>query len=467
MRTLKEIYGIDRDPTDSDYIEWILKFKYDFKLFSERVLELEIMPFHMEWFNIISKHDKVNIIAPTGHGKTMLIGVAYILWRCFYDKDKSFMIVANAEPQAVKTLTDIKSRLENNEFLRYLIPQKIIKWTETEIRLGSNCVVYSKPFTENLRSYHVHYLLSDETSSFMDHSLFFSYLVTRVESLRGKVVSISTPKCITDLTQVLLHKKTWFSKVYPSIQQDGSTLWPTRFSRERLAEIRDDIGQVAFDREYLCKPSEMAENAVFPSDLVEKSFDYTRGFTASREFDDSTVIIGVDLAIASGPRADYDAYVVVEKSGSKIAILYGETHRGLSIFAKVNRLVELASIYKANALVIDVSNIGIAVCEKLREKGITVIGKSFDAKSRGSMIIKLRELFDKDYIVIPRKDTDEAAMRFTTTLVNELISFSETRTKLGTVSYQSTTSHDDTAVGTCLACCQMLEKKDYVDCIAI
>lgn len=100
-----------------------------------------------------------------------------------------------------------------------------------------------------------------------------------------------------DLYAELL-RKGWPSLIRKAIQDDGTTLWPSVWSLEKLLEKRDDIGSAIYDLQYQNDPSGMGGN-VFRRDwyrYVERAPSGTRR-------------LGMDLASSSKERSDYTAVV--------------------------------------------------------------------------------------------------------------------------------------------------------------
>lgn len=442
--------------------------KDSFKNWSEWVHGKQIKDFHMNWFNAIQNNDRVAITAPTGFGKTEILGISYITWRAWHEKKKDFMIVAKALPQSTKILSRIKEAIEENDMLKELMPNNITKantWTKTEIKLNTGCSIFCKPYSENLKSYHVDFILADEAASYIDHSIFFRFLITRVNAKRGKIVAISTPEDITDLMQLLSQNSNWVSFTYRAILQDGSPLWPERFSLAVLNRIRMD-NPAAFEKEYMCNPRAQADNALYPPHLVEECFDYESSFTNINEANER-VFLGCDFAISDGPTSDFDAYVVVGRIDGKVKIKHGEIHKGLSVTAKSSRIQQLMDMYKCERVYIDESHIGSAVLEKLRNNTVSVTPVQFDAMNRNKMLIAIREMIDDKRLIIPRNVNDNNTIVFTNRLVAELLSFKEEKSQSsGFTTYKSKSAHDDTVMALALACKATDDNKDFLDCIA-
>jgi hypothetical protein len=474
MRTLKEIYN---GLTETQFQAKLA----DFKFFTEQVIGWQVKPFHLEWFNMAEKNRRIAIQAPTGFGKTSILGTAYCLWRAIRETGKEFCIVSKSLPQSTKVLSSIKETIEDNEYLQQLIPKgrPVGMWcSATMMDLATSCKIFCRPYSENIKGIHVDYVLGDEVASYDDPSIWYRFVVTRTNAKNGICVAISTPDNISDLMQELLCNPEYVGKSYPAESPVGTSIWPEHFPMSKLNKIKNEIGIAAYEREYMCNCKAEVENAVFPPHLVVECFELNQGFKMSPQ--DGYTVIGADFAIASGPRADFDAYCVINKFGPKSAILYGEVHKGFTIAAKVARLKELYHTYQKklteeeeknpdlvkNAstikFVIDPSSVGQAVLEVLRSEGYRVEAGKFDYINRNMMIINLRQMIENKDLIIPRHAEDESCQKFTDTLIRELISLMETKSKNGQISYQTKGPHDDTVMALAMACYGVSQQKEML-----
>lgn len=477
IRTLKQIY---QDLSETDFLFKIT----DFAFFTERVLGWQPQPFHLEWIDYALKNRRVAIQAPTGFGKTTILGTAFCLWTAMNQRDKEMCIVSKTLPQSTRVLGGIKDAIENNEFLKSLIPKDkpMSNWcSQTYMEVSSGCKIFCRPYSENIKGIHVDYLLGDEVASYDDPQIWYRFVVTRTNAKNGIVIAISTPDNIADLMQELQANPEYVARTYPAIV-NGKSIWPDRFPMTKLDKIKNEIGVASFEKEYMCNAKAEVENAVYPPHLLTECFDYGVGFSTLPL--QGFTVIGCDFAIASGPRADFDAFVVLNKFGRKSTMLHGETHRGFTIAAKVARLKDLFEMYRprvqydANGkevppeiaatikFVIDPSSVGQAIFDELRKEGIPVEAAKFDAINRNAMLINLRQMVENKDLIIPRDQEDPLCMNFTDKLIKELISMMETKTKSGQITYQSKAPHDDTVMALAMACHGVAAQKEFLDCMA-
>ena len=384
-------------------------------------------------------------------------------WLAYFKRNQKCLIVSASLPQAQKIVQEFVEILEENEMLNDLIPERHEQiWTKKHIRTTTGFDMRAVPCTKNIKGYHVDYVMCDEVSAYDDHEIFFRFVQTRAETRNGTVCCISTPDNIVDLMQVLKTRPGYNVKTYPAESPIGTAI-SVRFPIEKLRRIRAQIGEAAYEREYLCNPRAVKEGSVFPPNIVQRAFAYGDRFvTASNG--EGVVIIGADFAISKGHKADFDAYVVIQRVGGKIVLLHGETSKGTATPTKVRRLGQLADMYDPLFIACDPSMIGESVMTDLKDLGYPARAADFHAKNRGRMLMKLRRAFDKDDIILPYHPEDVAAQNFVNTLAAELIQIIEQRTP-GTqqLTFVSKGAHDDTVMALAAAVSSVIKQKGFFE----
>lgn len=478
MRSKKEILQ------GEDEALFLLKCSIDPRIWFRRVLGLDIQPYHEEWINkTLTGFGNTGrflcIQAHRGSGKTHIMGFGIITWLLWFGRPDrpgepvKCLVTSDAKEQAMKIMEEISTNIQENELLQLLVPEHREKtWKATELTTPNNSKVYCKAFTPSIRGAHVDYTLCDEGGQYKDHNIFRHVVSPTVNNRRGTIVVIGTPESEIDLLQELSRNSQYWSKKYPIYSEiDGKlvSLWPSRFPMEEIEKIRKRDGESSFQKEYLLNPRAETENSLFPAHLIADCFDYKTSFVNTKEVaeaQDHVIYMGCDFAIAQGPRADFDSYVVVEKFGDFSTILHGERHRGLPMAAKVNRLLNLYARYKPRSILCDRSNVGQAIIESLRAQLLPVEGIDFQPMNRNAMLIALRQIIENKKLIIPRNEEDLLGMAFTNVLIKELVDFRETKTRTGLITYQSTGAHDDTVMSLCLAIKGINSQKEFLDIMA-
>ena len=119
----------------------------------------------------------------------------------------------------------------------------------------------------------------------------------------------------------------------PLGRREGQALWPERFPRKRLDEIREQVGSRVWNAEYQQRP-EAAEGGTFK----RLWWQFYNKATLPPRFDD--VIISLDTAFKEGAENDYSAAVVMGVTQSRLYVL--DVWRGRVDFPKLIRQVESA-----------------------------------------------------------------------------------------------------------------------------
>jgi len=115
-------------------------------------------------------------------------------------------------------------------------------------------------------------------------------------------------------------------KRYKAILPNGESLWPERWPIEKLQELKEETGSIAFSKSYL-NEAISSEDAVFKSSWIDeaKKKGRDRKLLYNLEGQDQqkmTIAMGVDLAISQKETGDYTAFAVVGEmeDGTKIPL---------------------------------------------------------------------------------------------------------------------------------------------------
>lgn len=475
MISIKEQLG------EHNVTEFLYRCRHDFRFWCNIVLrELfqdeygGLQDFQLEWFNYIEKHNRVVILAPSGFAKSTVLAIAYPLWIAFTQTNKQIMIISKTLPQSLRLLEIIRVTIDNNELLQELKPKNADKsWSKQALRTTTHCRIFVRPYSINIKGERVDYVILDEAASYDKPEIYLDYIVPRLNP-RGKIALISTPESPVDL-MARLNKPglDYIHRTYPAIvyvNGERKAIWEKRFPLEKLDQLKNELGENYFEKNFMCNPKSEEENAIFTYAMIENCFDASRGFSFSHE--GGSVYIGVDLAVSGGPRADFDCFIIVELVGGFILLRHGEVHRGWSIQSKINRILELANTYREHlvSIVIDQSNIGAAVIEDLRNLGLPVKPQDFHPTNRNQLLMNLKKVLEQKTLVIPFDQNDPNTQTFVTKMVLEMVKFKEVTTdkagqRLTAPKYVSTGQHDDTVMALAMACLGASSEKPFEDCI--
>jgi phage terminase large subunit-like protein len=494
MRSKSEVLG------DYPLPLFLLKCRDDFKFFAEECLKftsngepIMIKPFHMNWVEQAEKHNKIIVESGTRSGKTEIMGAMYPVWKMFTGKNVRILLISKTLEQASSNLLSrIKRYIEDNGLLKDMfIPDDYRdSWNATEIKTKNGCWVKNVPYNVNIRGYGGDIIIPDEIDSYDDPNIFFEHVVSRL-SPKGRVIGISTPTGPTKIIGMLKEKnqagilKGWsFIKTPYLVDEAGNpavienrddilkyiSIWPEQWSLEKLHEKWGDQGKANWMRNNMCVNLGEIDDAIFPLKNIVESFDYKRGFTEVVNRN-SMYFIGADFAISEGPRADFDAYTVIEKTGDQFILVWAEQHKGWQRPEKVNRLKELFEKYYVDGgtyLIVDESNMGTMVMNDLRNLGVPVKGQNFHSTSRAKLLIDLSNVFSGRGIIIPRSpDADDNCVELSELLKEQATGFKRKRSdKTGKELIESRAAHDDLVISLAMAISEA-QQHGEMDCMPI
>ena len=165
-------------------------------------------------------------------------------------------------------------------------------------------------------------------------------------------------------------------KRYKAILPDGTALWQERWSIEKLMELKEEVGSVAFNKSYM-NEALSSEDSVFKYEWLQKakeigkklSFAYTyRPESWTLPVQPKAIALGVDLAISDKDSGDYTAFAVVAElmNGAKIPLWLEEAKLD---FAKTERkIIELCGRYQCDIVVVENNGYQAALVRDLQGK---------------------------------------------------------------------------------------------------
>lgn len=471
-----------------------IKCKFDFKFFCERMLGLTdlggLHEFQLEWFRLAEKSINTVIEAPSSSSKTEIMGVCYPLWH-LYTKDKKLeiLLVSKTVAQAEGNLLDrIKDYIMGNEIMKKaLVPANArVTWNKLGIKTINQSTIKNVPYNLNIKGYRAHLIICDEADSYEDVDIFFRHVISRPHP-GGKIILISTPEGTTKLIGQLKEKAEHsdefsdynFMKTTSLVFKDTGEyvtgddikdiedfnrlisedkikpLWSENdnFSFKSLKQ-KFLLGKYTFFQNYLCEIIGESEDAAFPLASIIDTYNHDLRFNFDKN-NDAQYLIGADFAISSGPRADFDAYVVVELLNNVYTVKHMETYKGLQRPQKVARIKWLYDAFystRGTRVVADESNMGTMVMNDLRASGVTVIPQTFSGIARFKLINILSNVFQSPgSLVIPKNPIDENNNKLVNELQNQLMGFKRTKTDKGNETFLSKAVHDDIAISLAMA----------------
>lgn len=463
----------------------------------------------------VGKEDTYDITVPKNHSfiadgfvthNTTILGVLYPLWRLVFRAD-DILIVSNNITKSRDILEEIKMHIENSDELNYLKPENPKHWSRDHMKCTNGSNVYVRPFNDSAKGVHVDYAIVDEAAELGDMETYQKAVKTRINRKNGDICLISTPvhendvmarlsegvqpalcphcyeevekdggdsickneSCdyyeekVDELFDPKISEMGYWNDKFKIMDEDGNPNFPEAFDKKDISRLKRE-DPVAFQREYMCEYTTIGGELFDPNDVVN-CYDSDEAFE-SQPREGCSYVMGVDFAVSK--QGDYSVYTILESDPEreeKAVIRNIERIQGMRLQDQEERIKNLHDIYKFDSIVVDATNFGEPTFRSLRDAGLPVQGQSFEPSARNPLLIALRKAFENGEIVVPRKNKGRTR-DLTNKLHNELMGFGVSETRNGSVTYKSTSKHDDLPISLAMANKAVKEKKPVVSMVA-
>lgn len=291
-------------------------------LFFPHYLKQETPDFHREIYDLLqSDIQRLAIAAPRGHAKSTIVALIYLLWVALTDRKRFIVILSETATQSDLLLDAVRHELESNDLLirHYGDQAGSKKWTQSEIVLNNGVKIFARGAGSSIRGLRekeqrpdlviVDDLENDEhITSKMQREKLKSWYSRVVENIGDpdtcRIITIGTILHPYALLKELLDDDKWpgYTKRKYHAIKDGVSLFPDRFSIEKLNEIRRDIGSFAFQCEYMNDPVD-AKTKTFQLEWIK--------YHDLLDIEHLTIYGAIDPAISTKASADYFACVTI------------------------------------------------------------------------------------------------------------------------------------------------------------
>ena len=370
---------------------------------------------HLEWGDLVHRHNKLCIEAARDHGKSYYFSNAYAAWQLYrYSKPKKMIyskrpsksnsnrgyLFSFSLQQSVDLMEILKGTIEGNDILRErLFPDSRNSgaWASTNIVCKNGARLTCKGFGSSVRGAHPYWIVVDDglkdnviysqlqrqKSIDYFHSVIMNMLVPG-----GQIIVVGTPFHASDLYGDLKSKSKaatgsdngWFVIEYPAIFPDGRILWPARWGFNDLMEKKAMQGNIIFSRENLCRPI-TNESSIFPLKILERSLLRMENYTLVRNRDDfpmkfNKVVVGCDFAISGNVGADYAVFTVwgVDDETGERWLLYFYREKGKTFHEQMQVLRGINVRFRPDTFVMEQNVMQQIFVQESDKQGLPVVG---------------------------------------------------------------------------------------------
>lgn len=435
----------------SESIEEVLRCKNLTYFITSVLPDFQLSWHHLEWGDLVHRHNKLCIEAARDHGKSYYFSNAYPAWQLYrYSKPKRSQyskrpIKSNSNrgylfsfslQQSVDLMEILKNTIEGNDVLRdRLVPdgKNSGAWASTNIVCKNGARLTCKGFGSSVRGAHPYWIVVDDglkdnviysqlqrqKSIDYFHSVIMNMLVPG-----GQIIVVGTPFHASDLYGDLKSKsktatgsdKGWFVIEYPAIFPDGRILWPQRWGFLDLMEKRTTQGNIIFSRENLCRPI-TNESSIFPLKVLERTLVGMDKYTLVNNVDDfpikfSKVVVGCDFSISANVGADYTVFTVWGVTEDReMYLLHMYRDKGKTFHEQMQVLRGINVHFRPHCMVLEQNTFQQIFVQESDKQGMPVIGHTtgidkYDLKTgwpgiailmeRGKMHIPVGDKYSED-----------------------------------------------------------------------
>lgn len=327
-------------------------------------------PFHREWQVLIEENDRVLIVAPRGHGKTVQV-VARIVWEIGRNPNIRIKVIGSTDEKAKEILGLVKAMIKNDPKVKEVFPE-----LEIDDEQGDTKGAFFVKRTIQMRDATVEaagvlsagaggradILICDDVVD-MKNAIINPTMreqVCRVVretwfslvAASGKIVWIATPYHVLDATYSLKNDsgtlwKIWWTpaiKYHLQFDDEGDPimvdkidpqtgmpekdplgrikqvqkvikeyLWPDKWDEVTLENKRIELTDRVFARQYLLNAMSDDERT-FPDDDLKRSFDYDLHDIGVGIEEEWPTFCGIDLASSLRKKAAWTVMVILARS---------------------------------------------------------------------------------------------------------------------------------------------------------
>lgn len=437
-----------------------------FEYFCKIILKQKLGDMHREWIKAALETDKHTcIMSARGHFKTTILSVAFPIWIMMREeKPKMIVILSATLEQSTEIMNILKRQIEEIPTLReVLYPENIhdTKWSETQIRTKNGHRVLCLPFGDTVRGKHPDYCICDdvlkgEVATDVEDAkrVFYGIVYPIVQARRGKLIVVGTPISFSDLLNDLSTKPNFTFLKYPAIKFNDDGTWkepqfPEHFDLEQLKSIKETMPSHLWSREYLCNPAS-EDSSLFPPEVLNRAteqYERTRiayELSASKDGVNPRRVIGCDIAVSQGARADWSVFTVLDILEGQPIMIKDIIRKHISAEENIKEIRRMYEYYRPSRILVEKTGVGWGVAEAcMLDDTMKSVALEFDTKmaSRERILSRLEVTMRNGSLAIPKNDV----------LLSELGQFAYRKMKDGRMAYQSLGDHDDTVMSLAIA----------------
>lgn len=290
-------------------------FFYFFSTYFPHYTEEETPDFHKELIKEIEKNQEIiPVAAPRGFAKSTIVTFAYVMWEIVKGHEGIIPVIMDTKDQAEEQTGRIKIELENNPRITNDFGKFKINGSDDEFFIESKLKIKAlgsgqKPRGLKYNQHRPKLVICDDLEN--DEAVenparrkkllnwFLRALYPALHPKDGKIFIIGTILHFDSLLKNLIDSHN--GKIFKAIDKEGKSLWEDRFPINQLMKIRENIGEQAFQQEYMNNPLD-SENQDFKLEELYFYEDINEKIVSKVGY--------IDPSLGKSKKADYPAIVI-------------------------------------------------------------------------------------------------------------------------------------------------------------
>jgi len=252
-------------------------------------------PFHHEIIDLLKQqHPKTVIISSRGSAKSTVITFLWVLYCTCFGMSAFTIIVSDSFKKACNFLDRIKREINDNKFLAETFEiQPGVPWSQGELVLtlgwlgGKRIRLLARGAGQSLRGYvdnvRPQMIVLDDIEEENNTATpekrakirdwMFGQVLPSLDPVSGRLIFVGTIVHEDSLLARLYRDPPdgWVVRKYSILNEAGESIWPDRFSKERIMEIKEEYARsgtlMRFMMEYMNNPA-AAEFRVFEKNYI-------------------------------------------------------------------------------------------------------------------------------------------------------------------------------------------------------
>ena len=402
--------------------------------------------YYNEWFCLEQSNQYNAIEAPRGHSKSEIFTVWLTIYYAIYDIRHEQIVSSVSGDQTNELFDRIKFFFYVSPYLnQHFKPEgadknvSLSSWNSKKVVLKNDSIVHARSIAGKWRGLHVDRIVCDdiitEDSTLSDKQTinkFYSAVFNCSTAKKGTITVIGTPLRFTDILYDLKANTQFSFNAYPAILdfEKKKVLSPLRKSFEELIRIKETIGSLRFQCEYMLNPID-DHSSIFKRDWLRRAQDASLDLIKNRSeldrFEVSNVMCGADFAFSERKGANYSVFLTLARlHDGRLLLCDFFRRKGMTGQQQIDKLKELHAVYDYDTMALEENSI-MAISKDIQRIGLpikTLRTGSRDTNnslSKTNAILRMTTWFENNQVIIPYA-SDEAKEKYEL-LEQEFLSF--------------------------------------------